>query len=81
MRGAKARALKRSPEGGARFPGHEARAPGLRKVPPCALLVTACLLLQQFSKDMFNRSRLLGASSLVTAHAYYDHVIWEKILQ
>ena len=38
-------------------------------------------ILKQFSKDMFSRSRWVGASKLVMSHGYYDHTIWEKILQ
>lgn len=38
-------------------------------------------LYKQFSSQMFDRSRLVGASNLVMSLAYYDTDAWEAILQ
>lgn len=36
---------------------------------------------KKFSRELFDRSRILGASKLVTTHAYYDTNLWENILK
>lgn len=36
---------------------------------------------REFSQVVFNRSRAAGAMSLVTAHSYYDSLIWENVLK
>lgn len=35
----------------------------------------------EFSRQMFNRSRVFGTSGLVWNHAFYSTDQWEKILQ
>jgi calcium-independent phospholipase A2-gamma len=36
---------------------------------------------KEFSKEMFNRSRVMGAGKLVLSHAYYDGKLFEDILR
>jgi len=36
---------------------------------------------KEFSVQMFERNRLVGAGKLFTAHAYYDTDLWERILR
>ena len=44
-------------------------------------LVEAEGIYKEFSREMFNRSRVAGASGLLTSHAYYDTEFWETILK
>ena len=36
---------------------------------------------KEFSVQMFERNRLLGAGKLFMSHAYYDTGLWERILR
>ena len=36
---------------------------------------------KEFSVQMFERNRLVGAGKLFTSHAYYDSELWERILK
>jgi len=36
---------------------------------------------KEFSVQMFERNRLVGAGKLFTSHAYYDTELWERILR
>ena len=36
---------------------------------------------KRFSREMFERNRLMGTSKLVINYAYYDAALWEKILR
>ncbi len=38
-------------------------------------------LYKTFSKEMFERYRLMGYGKLMTSYAYYDAQLWEKILR
>lgn len=35
---------------------------------------------KEFSRQMFSRNIVMGASTLLMSHAFYDASIWEKIL-
>ena len=34
-----------------------------------------------FSREMFSRHPVMGASGVLTSHAYYDTQLWENILK
>jgi len=36
---------------------------------------------KEFSVQMFEQNRLVGAGKLITSHAYYDTELWERILR
>ena len=36
---------------------------------------------KEFSVQMFERNRLIGAGKLFMSHAYYDSEVWERILR
>ena len=36
---------------------------------------------KEFSVQMFEQNRFVGAGKLITAHAYYDTELWETILR
>ena len=36
---------------------------------------------KEFSVQMFERNRLVGAGKLFMSHAYYDNELWENILK
>ena len=36
---------------------------------------------KEFSVQMFERNRLVGAGKLFTSHAYYDTELWGRILR
>jgi calcium-independent phospholipase A2-gamma len=36
---------------------------------------------KEFSVQMFERNRLVGAGKLFMSHAYYDTELWERILR
>ena len=43
-------------------------------------LVECDKVYREFSRQMFTRNMFMGASKLITSHAFYDSSIWEKIL-